>query len=132
MSTAAKPVWRSSRSFGCDPGTPALARAYVLSELHARESSVSQVLRDEVVLVISELVSNAVTAAYGEVVLEVMRDERSLLLAVSDDGPGWPTPQDAAMSDVHGRGLAIVAGIAQEWGIEADGDRKQVWARLAL
>jgi hypothetical protein len=50
-----------------------------------------------------------------------------LWLEIEDGGGPWIEPP---RSDVRGRGLAIVAAVASEWGIEGDALARVVWARF--
>ena len=87
----------------------------------------------DAVLVISELLSNAILHAYplpGERLQVAWAVENSSVeVAVSDGGsatvphPGHPSP-----SSVGGRGLSIVEHLCQTWGIRADEVGLTVWA----
>jgi anti-sigma regulatory factor (Ser/Thr protein kinase) len=92
-------------------------------------------------LVLSELVGNAVR--YGRPlpggVLEVSwsLDGDSLWLRVSDGGgPSVPVRHQAGPEDVRGRGLAIVAALARDWGVEqshnGSGPTSTVWVELPV
>ena len=92
-------------------------------------------------LVVSELVGNAVR--YGRPlpgdVLEVSwsLDEDCLRLRVSDGGgPSVPMRHEAGPEDVRGRGLAIVAALARDWGVEqisnGTGPPSTVWVELPV
>jgi anti-sigma regulatory factor (Ser/Thr protein kinase) len=91
-------------------------------------------LVDDVVLVVSELVTNAVQHGQGEIVLELEVQGERVLVTVADDGPGEPQlPDPVAHGAEGGRGLALVAAVAQEWGVHpaAEGG-KAVWCVLGL
>jgi anti-sigma regulatory factor (Ser/Thr protein kinase) len=66
--------------------------------------------RDAAALVVTELVTNAVTHADTEIVtVEVTTTGDGLRVAVTDDDPAhMPTRGDPADLDQHGRGLLIV------------------------
>ena len=55
-----------------------------------------------------------------------------MIVEVSDTGTGEVSVQDPAASDPHGRGLRVVAKLAQSWGVHDNGPRpgKTVWFRL--
>jgi hypothetical protein len=55
-----------------------------------------------------------------------------VIVEVSDTGTGEVSVQDPAASDPHGRGLRVVAKLAQSWGVHGNGPRpgKTVWFRL--
>ena len=73
-------------------------------------------------LMVSELATNAMQHAETdfEVEISVTPDIRGrcVHVRVTDDAPGFPTPQEPAADAPHGRGLRIVASLADAWGIE--------------
>lgn len=85
-------------------------------------------------LVVSELVTNALTHGSGQIIVRVYRDERDGLptIEVWDQGEGEPLVQPESDTLTGGRGLLTVAGIALKWGTRpiTEGG-KVVWARLA-
>jgi anti-sigma regulatory factor (Ser/Thr protein kinase) len=92
-------------------------------------------------LVVSELVGNAVryAAPLPGGVLEVSWtvDAECVRLRVSDGGGmSVPVRHDAGPEDVRGRGLAIVAALAQDWGVELSrngaGPTSTVWVELPV
>ncbi|MFC5013788.1 ATP-binding protein [Streptomyces lienomycini] len=95
---------------------------------------------DDAVLVITELVSNAVkhavpSAAAGapEVRLGLVLHSAHLTLTVSDPGDNEPVfdPSDGSALQEHGRGLRIVDALAEEWGWTPRFPAgKTVWATL--
>ncbi|MEV6862245.1 ATP-binding protein [Streptosporangium subroseum] len=95
-------------------------------------------LAEDVELVISELLTNAVRAALSsagplsQVLLRLRLTPAGVHVEVSDPDPTPPAP--AAPTDLAeaGRGLALVAALSEEWGYErlATGG-KTVWARHA-
>ena len=118
----------------CAPASVALARRALSDELRAAGVFDSAV-RDAV-LVISELLSNAILHAYplpGErLQVTWAMDGTSVEVAVSDGGgatvphAGHPSP-----SSVSGRGLSIVEHLCLTWGVRADEVGLTVWAVLA-
>jgi anti-sigma regulatory factor (Ser/Thr protein kinase) len=87
---------------------------------------------DGCMVVVSELVTNAVKAGCTVVgfTVEVHRDH--VRVAAYDDGPGLPRPAAARPSDGHGRGLAIVDSLSRAWGVEHQPHGKQIWAEVAI
>jgi anti-sigma regulatory factor (Ser/Thr protein kinase) len=92
-------------------------------------------------LVVSELVGNAVryAAPLPGGVLEVSWaiDPDSVRLRVSDGGgPSVPARYEAGPEDIRGRGLAIVAALARDWGVElapnGAGPTSTVWVDLPV
>lgn len=85
---------------------------------------------DVVALITSELVANAVRASADAVTLVVHAGPGGIEIVVFDNAPMF-TPGDISDDQKEGgRGLALVAALATEWGQRAV-DRtgcKQVWA----
>ncbi|MET8975310.1 SpoIIE family protein phosphatase [Streptomyces sp. NPDC004539] len=89
-------------------------------------------LVDTTVLLVSELVTNAVRHSPGRaVVLRLVRGE-TLLCEVDDAGHELPTLLDAGGTDEEGRGLRVVSTLAREWGASRSGAGKSVWFELTL
>ncbi|MFV5992185.1 ATP-binding protein [Streptomyces sp. NPDC056231] len=89
---------------------------------------------DAAILIVSELVTNAVVhTASARVVCELRRLERRLLIAVQDQGhqPDGPKLCRTA-DDEHGRGLLLVDALSSAWGSRdaGDGSGRIVWAEL--
>lgn len=110
-----------------DPRSVGTARDRVAEFLAASGAS-AVADPDDVVLAVSELVTNAVKAHATAIELELRRVGRALELAVQDDAPGWPVPEVAAEDATHGRGLAIVAMLATSWDVIPVGSGKRVVA----
>lgn len=82
-------------------------------------------------LVVSELVTNAVTHAETDMRVDVCLSDDILTVAVHDDAPGEPVIQQPSRHSLGGRGLALVAAFAESWGVRRDRPGKTVWCRLA-
>jgi anti-sigma regulatory factor (Ser/Thr protein kinase) len=91
---------------------------------------------DSVVLSANELVTNSVThcrVSYAQVEVTLALDGPVLMLEVSDpDSDRLPRPHTSGPEEEGGRGLALVAGLAEEWGHRQEPHRKCVWARFAV
>ena len=81
-------------------------------------------------LVVSELVTNAVTHAETELRVDVSLSDDALTVGVHDDAPGEPAIQPPSRHRLGGRGLAVVAAFAESWGVRRDRPGKTVWCRL--
>ncbi|MET8895975.1 SpoIIE family protein phosphatase [Streptomyces albogriseolus] len=92
---------------------------------------------DDAALVASELVTNAVVHAGTDVHLtcRLEEDAGALVVEVADRHPSRPPGDDAAQTPAHdtpeyGRGLRLVAALAESWGVTYRAGSKTVWARL--
>lgn len=110
-----------------DVRAPGHARAFVRDQLSGRAVP-EGVLLDNVLLVVDELVTNAVTAGATSVGVNLKIDARRLEIVVTDDAAGWPTPRTASTRDVHGRGLTIVGHLTDTWKVAARRVGKSVTA----
>lgn len=90
----------------------------------------------DAVAVVAELVGNAVRHAAplpGGVVRVAWRLRDGVEIRVTDGGASSPPVERHVGPDaVDGRGLAIVAALADRWGVERDGLGQCVWATLAV
>lgn len=85
-------------------------------------------LEDAVVLAASELASNAARHGRPPVRLDVVVHGSGVYLGVRDDGSGrLPRRRDPSRFDEAGRGLSIVAAVADWWGVTALPDEVLVW-----
>lgn len=117
----------------CAPASVAFARRALSDDLKA--AGVFDQAVCDAVLVVSELVSNAILHAYplpGErLKVTWAMDDGWLEVAVSDGGSAtMPHTTQPTPSSVGGRGLAIVAHISQTWGVRTDEVGLTVWAIL--
>lgn len=81
-------------------------------------------------LVCHELVTNAVQHARTDLEVRVHVDDETVRVEVSDDNPRRPVPSAPPLTATSGRGLVMVGGLADQWGVEADDDCKTVWFEL--
>ena len=110
-----------------DPQAPSAARSYVAQQLAA--GTVPQGLRlDDVVLVASELVTNAVRAGAHWVHVTLQTSRGRLDLRVEDDAPGLPVLARADEEALSGRGLGIVDQLTDAWAITPRATGKTVTA----
>ncbi|WP_328760327.1 ATP-binding SpoIIE family protein phosphatase [Streptomyces sp. NBC_00271] len=80
-------------------------------------------------LVVSELVTNAIRYGRPPIRLRLIRD-RALLCEVSDASSTTPHLRRARVFDEGGRGLFLVAQLAEHWGTRHARRGKTVWAEL--
>ncbi|WP_187438096.1 ATP-binding protein [Actinomadura decatromicini] len=90
---------------------------------------------DDGCVIVSELVTNAVLHGDGPVAVHVFQDERDGLpvIEVRDGGAGRPVVRPEDCAAIHGRGLALVACLACDWGVRPLPDGGKVtWAKCGL
>ncbi|MFJ2029740.1 ATP-binding protein [Streptosporangium sp. NPDC087985] len=85
------------------------------------------VVAEDVTMVVSELVSNAIVHGKAPITLSLHQYGRIVRGEVTDHSTVWPTPIPAGPNEEHGRGLAIVTAYADRWGVEPAQDGKTVW-----
>ncbi|MFL6157032.1 MAG: ATP-binding protein [Marmoricola sp.] len=107
---------------------PSGARSFVLGQLESALAGHPETWSGDIVLVVSELVTNAVRAGAAHIDVDLRSDSRRIDLRVVDDAPGWPTPRTAAHDDLDGRGLAIVDELAHRWTTSPGNPGKSVTA----
>jgi len=89
---------------------------------------------EDVLLVVSELVTNACLHAEGPEELRVSYTTKVLRLEVTDHGPGQPAPRTPHRAGrPGGHGMFIVQRLCLDWGVvrEPGATGKTVWAELA-
>ena len=106
---------------------PAQARQ-VVAECAARLGLHEQ--SDDLVLVVSEIVTNAVRHGAPPVRLEVVADEEAVVVAVVDGSARRPLLRDAGDDAEGGRGMTLLDLLASEHGVDASPPGKTVWARV--
>ncbi|MCD7444966.1 SpoIIE family protein phosphatase [Streptomyces lincolnensis] len=90
-------------------------------------------LHDLGVLAVSELVANSLQHGTPPMRLRLRRTDRRLIVEVTDGDDHLPRRRRAEPGDESGRGIAIVATIASNWGSRrTPGGGKAVWCEFAL
>ncbi|MEU9173722.1 ATP-binding protein [Streptomyces sp. NPDC048420] len=88
-------------------------------------------LADDVLLCVSELVTNAVIHGVPpgrQLRLLLRREGRMLVVEVHDSGGG--TPHVVHDGDEGGRGLLLVAALSDKWGVREREPGKAVWCEF--
>lgn len=88
-------------------------------------------LVDDALLLVSELVTNAVQHGHAPVRLSVDCDSSGITVAVEDANPSLPRRRRPDRRRHSGRGLVLVEKVAAEWGVRRTEAGKQVWFRVA-
>ncbi|MCW7940819.1 PAS/PAC sensor protein [Streptomyces hygroscopicus] len=88
---------------------------------------------DMVLLVVSELVTNALVHTDGPVRLDLTLLNHRLRVAVADSSPRTPVkPTSIGWEATGGRGILLVEAVSAMWGTLPVSGGKQVWADLVL
>jgi anti-sigma regulatory factor (Ser/Thr protein kinase) len=125
-------------ALGETSGTVPLARDFTRSALHEwgwlpAATADRRAAAEDVLLVVSELVTNACLHAEGPERLVVLRTPRTLRLEVTDRGAGQPAPRTPHRSGrPGGHGMFIVQRLCLDWGVVRTPGvtGKTVWAEL--
>lgn len=87
---------------------------------------------DDIVLCVSELVTNAVVHASSSPRILVHVRPAVIHVEVSDASDVLPTPRVAELNDTSGRGMSILTGFSDRWGsLRRSGGGKTVWFEVA-
>jgi anti-sigma regulatory factor (Ser/Thr protein kinase) len=108
---------------------PATAR----SPAHARrlvEPLIDDAVRERVLLIVSELVTNAVRYAGAPIELVVSRLDGRIAISVRDPDPTPPRTREPETSEPTGRGLHVVEAMATRWGVDVTERGKTVWCEV--
>ena len=114
------------------PSLSAIAPARHWARERLSESGIDDGRLDLLVLLVSELVTNAVAHADPPVVLRVHVDEERTRVEVTDGVRDVPVVRDPPPTAFGGRGVMFVDRLASSWGTsEEEGDAaKAVWFEL--
>jgi anti-sigma regulatory factor (Ser/Thr protein kinase) len=101
-----------------------------------------EAVADPALLLLSELVTNAVQASSDGAVQEhksqqmtcltLQLTDASLVISVWDANPALPALQEVDVTGDHGRGLLLVDFLADSWGHYAADGGKVVWCEVAI
>ncbi len=83
-------------------------------------------IADTTELLVSELLTNALRYASGQITLRLVL-EHTLVCEVLDDSAALPRLRHAGSNDETGRGLHVVGQLAQRWGTRRTTSGKVVW-----
>jgi anti-sigma regulatory factor (Ser/Thr protein kinase) len=106
--------------------SPRAARVAVAEELGDRNRL------DELLLCVSEVVTNAVLHGRSAARIVVSVDEADVRVEVHDDDPTLPVRRHPATDSPTGRGLLMLDRLTSRWGAEPSGRGKVVWFEFDL
>jgi serine phosphatase RsbU (regulator of sigma subunit)/anti-sigma regulatory factor (Ser/Thr protein kinase) len=109
-----------------EPAAVPRARQFVRDSLRSGLDA----LADDAQVVVTELVTNAVLHGGAPIVLRVITGDSSARIEVQDSGMVLPVVPLQSTDAMTGRGLRLVASLAQAWGIDPVPGGKLVWAEL--
>ncbi|MFD5813520.1 SpoIIE family protein phosphatase [Streptomyces sp. NPDC127038] len=88
---------------------------------------------DAALLIVSELVTNALVHTDGQVRLDLTLVNHRLRIAVADNSPRTPIkPTSIGWEATGGRGVLLVEAMSATWGTVPVSGGKQVWSEIAL
>jgi len=126
---------------GSDPTEVGRARRWARARLAGAGVAADEPLAETLILLISELVTNAVVHTGCPAVLCMLLPRRcggegargavgSVRVEVADASSRAPRRRQAEGEDTGGRGLELVSGLADRWGWEHEPGGKRVWCEL--
>lgn len=116
---------------GPDPAEVGRARRWARSRLAGSGIGDDEPLAETLVLLISELVTNAVVHTGCPAVLRMLfAAEGGVRVEVADASDRPPRPRHAEGDDTNGRGLELVDGLADRWGWQPEGAGKSIWCEV--
>ncbi|ROP51788.1 ATP-binding protein [Streptomyces sp. PanSC9] len=121
-----------------DPAEVGRARRWARSRLAGSGIGVDEPLAETLILLVSELVTNAVVHTGRPAVLRLClpvpvaeaTPSATVRVEVADSSSRAPVPRCAADDATGGRGLALVDCLADRWGWNPDGAGKSIWCEL--
>lgn len=118
---------------GADPAEVGRARCWARSRLAGSGIGADEPLAETLLLLISELVTNAVVHTGCPAVLRMLfptAPAQPVRVEVADTSEAPPFPRHAQRDDTGGRGLELVDGLADRWGWHPEGHGKQIWCEV--
>ena len=111
------------------PASVGTARRFI--EARTAAWSFPEPIGSQLVLIGSELVTNAVLHARTELTLILELRDGRVRISVEDRSNAPPTLRHYRTDALTGRGLGVVAALSDSWGISTAADGKVVWAEVA-
>ncbi len=120
---------------GADPAEVGRARRWARSRLVGSGIGDDEPVAETLILLISELVTNAVVHTGCPAVLRMLfgpgaAEAGTVRVEVADTSAAPPRPRHADGEDTNGRGLELVDGLADRWGWQPEGAGKRIWCEV--
>ncbi|RPK44122.1 MULTISPECIES: ATP-binding protein [Streptomyces] len=106
------------------------ARHLVLAVVRGWDLQLTGETLEELALLCSEIIANAVRHTTGPSTLTVRWTGSRLRVEVTDTTPGLPAPRNCSLNAESGRGLMLIAAIATDWGTTPTPTGKAVWFEM--
>ncbi|QFR94131.1 ATP-binding protein [Streptomyces tsukubensis] len=119
-----------------DPAEVGRARRWVRSRLTGSGIGADEPLAETLLLIVSELVTNAVVHTGRPAVLRIQvngtptHPPGMVRVEVVDSSARPPLQRHARGEETNGRGLELVDGLADRWGWLPDGAGKRIWCEV--
>ncbi|MEU3949438.1 ATP-binding protein [Streptomyces sp. NPDC029526] len=121
-----------------DPAEVGRARRWARSRLACSGIGPDEPIAETLILLVSELVTNAVVHTGCPAVLclslpdgaDGTDESATVRLEVADRSGRAPVPRCVDGDATGGRGLALVDGLADRWGWSSEGTGKRIWCEL--
>ncbi|ASY34304.1 MULTISPECIES: ATP-binding protein [unclassified Streptomyces] len=121
---------------GPDPAEVGRARRWVRSRLAGSGIGADEPVAETLVLLVSELVTNAVVHTGRPALLRMCLPDiprpavSTVRVEVCDESTRAPQPRHAAEADTNGRGLELVECLADRWGWSPARAGKSIWCEV--
>ncbi|MEU3599802.1 ATP-binding protein [Streptomyces sp. NPDC006798] len=120
---------------GPDPAEVGRARRWARSRLVGSGIRHDEPLAETLILLISELVTNAVVHTGCPAVLRMLfglgkAEAGTVRVEVADHCSRPPRRRTAEDDETNGRGLELVDGLADRWGWRQEGNGKAIWCEV--
>ncbi|MFE9611663.1 ATP-binding protein [Streptomyces sp. NPDC006012] len=125
-----------SEEFGLPAGAACVAQARCLVGTLLAGWGLADEPADDAIVVLSELVTNALAHSGGSRIVcrvRVLGDRVRIEVQDERRGASFPAMREPGTYDQGGRGLLLVNGLSDAWGVDeaADGTGRVVWADLS-
>ncbi|MFD0318502.1 ATP-binding SpoIIE family protein phosphatase [Streptomyces flavalbus] len=125
----AAPVDSAVTDLPAVPSSVPEGRAFLHKTLSAWDCTAKA---DDALLLLSEILTNAVQHAEGPIGLRACRSLTELTVEVADLSSHLPQPRLAEKDAESGRGLLLVRSLADSWGVRPTDEGKTTWFTLRL